>query len=114
MRASGRGVRPVIRRFFAVRAHRTAAAQLTVLLAVMTLMPSISLAEQANSNSPAKLTLYKTADSAACSDDVAVWVDLDTRAYYLKDERSFGKTKHGGYTCRKQADAAGYRALKSR
>ncbi len=34
--------------------------------------------------------------------------------YYLKGDKLFGKTKHGGYNCRKQADAAGYRASKSR
>jgi hypothetical protein len=84
------------------------------MLALMALSPGVSLAQQATSNAPAKLTLYKTADSAACSDDVAVWVDPDARAYYLKGDRSFGKTKHGGYTCRKQADAAGYRGPKSR
>jgi hypothetical protein len=84
------------------------------LLAITLLtIPSIGLAEVMPANPPAKLTLYKTADSAACTGDVAVWLDPGARVYYLKGDRSFGKTKPGGYNCRKQADAAGYRSPKS-
>ena len=69
------------------------------------MMPGIALAEQ----TPAKITLYKTADSAACSGDTAVWVDVASGIYHMKGDKSFGKTGRGGYTCRQQADAAGYR-----
>jgi len=41
-------------------------------------------------------------------------VDPQTQVYYLKGDKLFGKTNRGGYNCRKQADAAGYRTSKSR
>jgi hypothetical protein len=75
------------------------------------LAPAAVLA-QAPEKPAAKVTLYKTASSAACSGDVAVWVDPDARLYYLKGDKLFGKTRHGGYNCRKQVEAAGYRAAK--
>jgi hypothetical protein len=81
------------------------------LLAIAVVMvPNIALAQQ---TPPQNLTLYKTAGSAACSGDVVVWLDPERRVYYLKGDKFFGKTKRGGYNCRKQADAAGYRPLKS-
>jgi hypothetical protein len=82
--------------------------QLVAIAVVM--VPGIVLAQPPP---PGNLTLYKTAGSAACSDDVVVWLDPERRVYYLKGDKFFGKTKRGGYNCRKQADAAGYRAVKS-
>jgi hypothetical protein len=70
---------------------------------------SFALAQQ----TPGKLTLYGTTDSAACSGDQSVWVDPQTHLYYVKGDKLYGKTKRGGYNCRKQAEAAGYRAFKS-
>jgi hypothetical protein len=85
------------------------------LLAIaVVIMPSVALAQQTPAKPPAMLTPYKTADSAGCSGDVAVWLDPETHVYYLKGDKLFGKTKRGGYNCRKQADAAGYKAFKSR
>ena len=85
-----------------------------LLAMVVIMIPGVALAQQTPAKPPAKVTLYKTADSAACSGDATVWVDPDAHVYYLKGEQYFGKTKRGGYNCRKQADAAGYRASKSR
>jgi hypothetical protein len=82
----------------------------TLIATIIIVTSSVALAQQA----PAKLTLYKTADSAACSGDQPVWVDPETHVYHLKGDKLYGKTKRGGYNCRKQADAAGYRAFKSR
>lgn len=59
------------------------------------------------------LTLYKTVGSAACSDDVTVWINPAAKTYYIKGDKLYGKTKPGGYNCRKQAEAAGYRASRS-
>jgi hypothetical protein len=81
---------------------------------VIMMIPSVALAQQTPAKPPAKLTPYRTIDSAACSGDATVWVDSAARVYYLKGDKPFGKTKRGGYNCRKQADAAGYRASKSR
>jgi hypothetical protein len=85
----------------------------TLLAILIAIVPSATLGQQTPANPPAKVTLYKTADSAACSGDVAVWVDPNTRVYYLKGDKLFGKTRPGGYNCRKQVEAAGYRAAKS-
>jgi hypothetical protein len=85
-----------------------------LLAMVIIMIPSVALAQQTPAKPPAKLTLYKTSDSAACSGDATVWVDPEAHVYYLKSDKFFGKTKHGGYNCRKQADAAGYHAFKSR
>ncbi|MDB5409253.1 MAG: hypothetical protein JWL84_4165, partial [Rhodospirillales bacterium] len=79
-----------------------------LLAVVLMTMPSVGLAQETPTKPPAKLTLYKTIGSAACSGDVAVWVDPETGVYYLKSDKFFGKTNRGGYNCRKQADAAGY------
>lgn len=83
-----------------------------LLASLVALAPAAALADQAPEKPAAKVTLYKTASSAACSGDVAVWVDPDARLYYLKGDKLFGKTRHGGYNCRKQVEAAGYRAAK--
>jgi hypothetical protein len=85
-----------------------------LLAMVIMMIPSVALAQQTPAKPPAKLTPYRTIDSAACSGDATVWVDSAARVYYLKGDKLFGKTKRGGYNCRKQADAAGYRASKSR
>ncbi len=79
----------------------------TLIATLVAMMSSLALAQQP----PAKLSLYKTADSAACSGDETVWVDPETHVYYLKRDKLYGKTKRGGYNCRGQADAAGYRAV---
>jgi hypothetical protein len=63
---------------------------------------------------PQQITLYKTASAAACSGDETVWIDPGARVYYVKGDKLYGKTKGGGYNCRKQADAAGYHASRSR
>jgi len=83
----------------------------TLIATLIVLTSSVTLAQQTTT---AKLTLYKTADSAACSGDQPVWIDPETHLYHLKGDALYGKTKRGGYNCRKQADAAGYRAVKSR
>jgi hypothetical protein len=63
---------------------------------------------------PAHLTLYKTASSAACTGDETVWIDPKTGVYYVRGEALYGKTRPGGYNCRRQAEAAGYRSKRSR
>jgi hypothetical protein len=82
----------------------------TLIATLVVMTSSLALAQP----TPAKLSLYKTADSAACSGDQTVWVDPETHLYYLKHDVLYGKTKRGGYNCRGQADAAGYRAAGSR
>src|SRR5260370_473222 len=82
------------------------------LLAILVLMiPGAALAQQTTAKPPAKLTLYKTADSAACSGHAAVWVHSETHVYYLKGDKFFGKTKHGGYESRPMPLATTHRRL---
>jgi hypothetical protein len=88
-----------------------------LLAIVLAAAPSAALAQQAPAapaERPAKLTLYKTASSAACAGDVTVWLDPTAGVYYVRGERLYGKTRRGGYNCRRQADAAGYRASKAK
>jgi hypothetical protein len=87
-------------------------AMLAIIAAMV--VPSAALGQQTPAKPPAKVTLYKTADSAACSGDVAVWVDPETQTYHLKGDMLFGKTRRGGYNCRKHVEAAGYKPAKPR
>lgn len=87
------------------------ATQMRLLVTTLAVMASgAALAEQ----TAGKLTLYKTVSSAACSDDQTIWADPETQTYYLKGDKLYGKTRRGGYNCRRQADAAGYRAFGTR
>lgn len=49
------------------------------------------------------------AAQAHCPSDEVVWLNLPTGIYHEKGMRWYGRTKHGAYVCRKEADAAGYR-----
>ena len=44
-----------------------------------------------------------------CPADQVVWLNLPTGIYHEKGMRWYGRTRHGAYVCRKEADAAGYR-----
>lgn len=41
--------------------------------------------------------------------DVVVWLNTKSGIYHEKGMRWYGKTKHGAYVCKKEADAAGDR-----
>ena len=57
------------------------------------------------------LTLFSTEEQAQqhCPGDVVVWLNLPTRIYHWKGMRWYGRTKHGAFVCKKEADAAGDR-----
>jgi len=61
-----------------------------LLAIVITLIPSVVLAQQTPTKPPAKLTLYKTIDSAACSGDATVWVDSEAHVPGLSDVNLLG------------------------
>jgi hypothetical protein len=46
---------------------------------------------------------------AHCPRDVIVWLNIPTHIYHEKGMRWYGRTKHGAYVCKKEADAAGDR-----
>jgi hypothetical protein len=45
---------------------------------------------------------------AHCPTDEVVWMNTSSHAYHTKGTTYYGHTKHGGYGCRKEADASGY------
>lgn len=55
-----------------------------------------------------------TSEQAAkshCPDDTVVWANLgSSKAYHLSGDRYYGKTRHGAFMCRKDADQAGFHA----
>jgi hypothetical protein len=46
---------------------------------------------------------------AHCPRDIVVWLNIPTGIYHEKGMRWYGRTKHGAYVCKKEADAAGNR-----
>jgi hypothetical protein len=48
---------------------------------------------------------------AHCPTDNVVWANLGgSKAYHVSGDKYFGKTKHGAYMCKKDADQSGYHA----
>ncbi len=52
----------------------------------------------------------ESAAQAHCPKDVVVWLNIPSGIYHYKGERWYGRTKHGAYTCEKEAVRAGDRA----
>jgi hypothetical protein len=46
-----------------------------------------------------------------CGNDAVVWLDVPSKRYWFKGEESYGETKAGGYTCKRDADRTGNRAV---
>jgi hypothetical protein len=59
----------------------------------------------------ANLPMFATEATAQkhCPADTVVWLNIPSGIYHLKGERWYGRTKHGAYVCKKEADAAGDR-----
>lgn len=57
------------------------------------------------------IAMFDTESAAQkhCPRDVVVWLNIPTGIYHEKGMRWYGRTKHGAYVCRKEADAAGDR-----
>ena len=50
----------------------------------------------------------ESAATSACSGDTVVWANATSKALHMSGDRYFGKSKHGFFTCEKQALASGY------
>ena len=50
----------------------------------------------------------ESAATSACAGDTVVWANATSKALHMSGDRYFGKSKHGFYTCEKQAMAGGY------
>lgn len=63
--------------------------------------------------SPSTLIAFRTEQQAQehCPNDVVVWVDPQTAAYYLKASASYGRVGVGRYACRGEAEDAGMRGI---
>ncbi|MGA3037408.1 MAG: hypothetical protein ABSE64_07955 [Vulcanimicrobiaceae bacterium] len=51
----------------------------------------------------------ETAAHAHCPKDEVVWLNTASGIYHEKGMRWYGRTKHGAYVCRKEANVAGDR-----
>lgn len=49
-----------------------------------------------------------------CPADDVVWANNKSKIYHAAGTKGYGTTKKGAYMCRKDADAAGFRAPKPR
>jgi len=72
---------------------------------------AISLIGSASAADP---QTFKSEDSATkfCKQGNVVWYNPASKIYFESGTQFYGKTKAGGYTCRTQAEQAGYRASK--
>jgi hypothetical protein len=91
--------------------------QIRALFVSAVLAVSIGLGPAAASTLPTAITIAAApamfdTDTAAqkhCPRDVVVWLNIPTRVYHEKGMRWYGRTKHGAFVCKKEADAAGDR-----
>jgi hypothetical protein len=73
--------------------------------------PTVAIASKTTSAVQGDLQLFATEQAAQkhCPKDEVVWLNLPSGIYHEKGMRWYGRTKHGAYVCRKEADAAGDR-----
>ena len=88
---------------------------LTALLLMVALLPYPGVAATRHAKpaatSSAQLAQFDTEGRAQahCPSDTVVWLNTNSGIYHEKGMRWYGRTKHGAYVCRKEADAAGDR-----
>ena len=61
----------------------------------------------------APLAALAQGSQPACPGDTVVWENTSTHVYHLSGDKYFGKTKHGAYACKADADKAGYHQAKA-
>jgi hypothetical protein len=83
---------------------------LSSLALITLLLPASAVAAP----SAAPLANFPTAQEAQqhCPTDLVVWLDLPTRTYHYRGQRSYGSTKSGAYVCWNEAVRAGMRATR--
>ena len=55
----------------------------------------------------------EAAAKAHCPADIVVWLNTPSGIYHFKGMRWYGRTQHGAYVCKKEADVAGDRATRN-
>jgi len=48
-----------------------------------------------------------------CPSDIVVWLNLPTGIFHFKGQHWYGRTKHGAYVCKKEAEKEGDRATRN-
>lgn len=91
--------------FFGVFRYRIVAIAFGLLLTFASLLSPV----QASAPVPSATFANEGAAQAHCPTDVVVWLNTKTGVYHEKGMRWYGRTKHGAFVCRKEADAAGDR-----
>jgi hypothetical protein len=73
---------------------------------------SLLITMGASAHAIASLSVYASEDQAQqhCPRDTIVWLNVETRAYSLKGQRSYGRGRNSAYACKSEADAAGARS----
>jgi hypothetical protein len=81
--------------------------------ALLTITLGSPNASEARSYATASLSIatFATEDAAQrhCPRDLVVWLNLPTGIYHEKGMRWYGRTKHGAFVCKREADGAGDR-----
>lgn len=52
---------------------------------------------------------YEAQAQRHCPDDAVVWLDFRKEVYYLKRQKRYGQGSTGGFVCRREARAGGFR-----
>ena len=85
-----------------------------VFAAVLLAVSLLSAPSLAASNAPMQVAASgqvaqfptEAAAQAHCPRDTAVWLNIPTGVYHEKGMRWYGRSKHGAYVCKKEADVA--------
>ena len=77
----------------------------------LAIMPAAASMAATPTPAPHTLQLFTTEGAAQshCPRDEVVWLNLPSGIYHERGMRWYGRTKHGAYVCRKEADTAGDR-----
>jgi len=67
----------------------------------------------AAADEPVRSFLKEADAERACGSETVVWINESSKVYHLKGAQWYGKTKQGGYACRKDADRGGYHLAKN-
>jgi hypothetical protein len=70
-------------------------------------------ASTAPANSSDTRFASESAAQAHCPKDTVVWLNTNSGIYHEKGRRWYGRTKHGAYVCRHDADGDGARGARN-
>jgi hypothetical protein len=77
----------------------------------LSLVTILAVAGQTGQVAAQSLNLFRTEEEAQqhCPHDVVVWLDFQTRRYYVSGQRRYGQGGTAIFVCRKEASGSGYR-----